>query len=121
MKEIRTSSYCEKLSQSHWDSQGNEQVDHAWIQKHYRTKTDEELHFIIEDAQRAMEAMPEGSGAGKYADQQHYAAMELQRRRRSGKFKVEDNAFNQSNYADMIGREFDEPPGYAAVRPVASN
>jgi hypothetical protein len=62
-----------------------EQIDHAAYQKKVGTLTDHALWFTIADARAAMEAMPNGEKAGYYADEVHYAAMELERRRRERK------------------------------------
>lgn len=55
-------------------------MDHAAYQKRLKTKSDAELRFIIKDANEALKAMPDGENAGYYADEIHYASMELQRR-----------------------------------------
>lgn len=56
------------------------EMNHAEYPKRLRKKTDDELRFIIRDAQAAMDAMPDGCNAGYYADEVHYASMELTRR-----------------------------------------
>lgn len=60
----------------------SKQMNHAEYQRKCRKLTDEQLHYIIIDAAEAMEAWPDGENAGYYADEQHYAAMELKRRER---------------------------------------
>lgn len=56
------------------------QIDHAACQKACRAKSDDSLRYMIQDCREAMEAMPHGHKAGYYADEIHYASMELQRR-----------------------------------------
>ncbi len=55
-------------------------MNHAEYQKNLKNKTVAELRFIAKDANEAMEAMPQGENAGYYADEVHYAAMELRNR-----------------------------------------
>lgn len=57
-------------------------MDHTEYPKRLRKKTDEELRFIIKDANEAMNANPdsEKSRNGYYADEVNYASMELKRR-----------------------------------------
>ena len=56
------------------------QIDHSEYPKCLKRKTEAELRFIIEDAKLAIQAMPDGHKAGYYADEVHYAGMELRRR-----------------------------------------
>lgn len=58
-------------------------MDHKAYPLALRSKSDEQLRFIIKDAQEAMAANPENPNNGYYADEVHYAAMELKRRRTS--------------------------------------
>lgn len=55
-------------------------MDHNEYPKSMRAKSEAELRFIIRDAGEAAEAMPDGPNYGYYADEVHYAAMELTRR-----------------------------------------
>jgi len=55
-------------------------MNHAEYQRKLRTKTVGELYFILLDAKAAEEANPMGENAGYYADERHYAAMEIARR-----------------------------------------
>jgi len=55
-------------------------MNHAAYQKSLRTKTVDSLRFIAKDAHAAMLAHPHGENAGYYADEVHYATMELRRR-----------------------------------------
>ena len=55
-------------------------MDHAAYQRKMKRKTFAELMFIARDATEAAEAMPEGPNAGYYADEAHYALMEMKRR-----------------------------------------
>ena len=52
-------------------------MNHGAYQKSLKGKTHAELRYIIKDAGHARDAMPEGPNAGYYADEVHYAAMEL--------------------------------------------
>jgi hypothetical protein len=52
-------------------------MDHAAYPKKCRGLSDLVLRFIIKDANEALMAMPNGENAGYYADEIHYAAMEL--------------------------------------------
>lgn len=54
------------------------QMNHAACQKAMKTRSDAELHYIIKDAGEARDCG--GENAGYYADEVHYAAMELARR-----------------------------------------
>jgi hypothetical protein len=56
------------------------QIDHAAYQKRMKSKTVPELMFIIKDCKEAIAAFPGGYKAGYYADEIHYAAMELRKR-----------------------------------------
>lgn len=56
-------------------------MNHAEYQKSLRSKTVTELMFIQKDAAKARDAMPDGENSGYYADEVHYAGMELRRRR----------------------------------------
>lgn len=55
-------------------------IDHTAYPKSLRRKSDDQLRFIIKDAGEAIDANPHGEKAGYYADEIHYAAMELARR-----------------------------------------
>ena len=55
-------------------------MNHAEYQKGLKRKTEDQLRFIIKDAAEARDAFPMGENAGYYADEVHYAAMELKRR-----------------------------------------
>jgi hypothetical protein len=56
-------------------------IDHIAYPEKLRTKTVEELRYIMKDATEAMNAMPNGHKAGYYADEVNYASMELTRRK----------------------------------------
>ncbi len=56
-------------------------MDHDKYQKAIRRKTDEELKFILKDANEAACANPEGPNVGYYLDEVAYCLMELKRRR----------------------------------------
>jgi hypothetical protein len=55
-------------------------MDHREYPRSLRHKSVEALRYIIKDAGEAARAMPEGENAGYYADEVHYAAMELRLR-----------------------------------------
>lgn len=57
---------------------GKKQIDHAAYQKNLKSKTIEQLKFIIKDASEA--ANLGGDNAGYYLDEVSYAAAELRRR-----------------------------------------
>lgn len=57
------------------------EIDHAAYQRKVRKLSDASLRFIISDARKAIEAMPEGTKANYYADEINYCASELNRRR----------------------------------------
>jgi hypothetical protein len=61
------------------------QIDHSAYQASLKGKSDDQLRFIIKDATEAMRAMPDGPKAGYYADEAHYAGMELSRRAKGQK------------------------------------
>lgn len=56
-------------------------IDHAAYPKWAAEQSDETLFHIIRDARQAEVAMPDGPKAGYYADEVHYCAMEVARRR----------------------------------------
>ena len=56
------------------------QMNHAEYQKNLKKKNEDQLRYIIKDARETVEAMPMGENAGYYADEIHYAAMELKGR-----------------------------------------
>jgi hypothetical protein len=58
-------------------------MNHAEYQRKLKSKSIEELKYIIKDAREAEEAMPMGENAGYYADEQHYAAMEIAKREKN--------------------------------------
>lgn len=66
------------------DGHGRPQVDHAKYPAYLRSKDDDALRFIIQDAREAMAAHPDNPKAGYYADEVAYASMELARRQRQG-------------------------------------
>lgn len=55
-------------------------MNHAAYQRGLRSKSEAELRFIIADAGEAARINPSGENHGYYADEVHYAAMELKRR-----------------------------------------
>lgn len=61
----------------------SKKMDHSEYQKRLRTKSDDELKYIIKDAREAIEANPENPNNGYYQDEISYASMELKRRGQS--------------------------------------
>lgn len=57
-----------------------EQINHAEYQAKVKRMSEAQLAYVIKDATEAIEANPDGPKAGYYADEVHYAAMELKRR-----------------------------------------
>ncbi len=57
------------------------QMDHKRYPASLKSKSDTALYFIMRDAREAIKANPENPNAGYYADEVHYAAMELRRRK----------------------------------------
>ena len=57
------------------------EIDHDAYQRKVRKLSDQSLRFIIKDARKAIEAMPEGPKANYYADEINYCASELHRRK----------------------------------------
>jgi len=68
-------------------------MDHTEYPKSLRQKTDAALHYIIKDAGEAAKAAQgmESGNEGYYLDEQHYAAMELQRRKKGGTQEPENH------------------------------
>lgn len=58
------------------------EIDHSRYPLILKGTSDGELYFIIHDCKAAIAAMPDGPKAGYYADEIHYASMELARRRK---------------------------------------
>jgi len=55
-------------------------MDHAEYQRRLKSKTPDELRYIIKDATEAARANPQGENAGYYQDEALYAQMELKKR-----------------------------------------
>lgn len=58
-----------------------QQIDHANYPKGLRNRSVSELRFIISDCRSAIAAYPNSDKSGYYADEIHYAAEELMRRK----------------------------------------
>jgi len=56
-------------------------MNHAEYIKSTKRMTIESLLYVRQDAQNAINAMPEGQNAGYYADEVHYCSMEIARRK----------------------------------------
>ncbi len=79
-------------------------MDHYAYPVSLFNKSDEELRFIIKDANEAMRAMPDGENAGYYADEVNYAADEIARRRRTGR-NLGSNPFGKKRKRKLSGAE----------------
>lgn len=59
------------------------QIDHAEYQEKLKNKTDDQLEYIIKDAQAAIKANPDApKSQGYYQDEINYARMELNKRKK---------------------------------------
>lgn len=56
------------------------QINHAAYQKAMKGKSFAELQFIVRDCKEAIAANPDNPKCGYYADEVHYASMEMTRR-----------------------------------------
>jgi hypothetical protein len=56
-------------------------MNHAVYQAGLKSRSREQLDYIIKDAGEAIRANPESHNVGYYADEIHYASMEIERRR----------------------------------------
>jgi hypothetical protein len=56
-------------------------MNHGEYQRKLKNKTMPELRFILKDANEAISVNPNGCNSGYYADEIHYAAAELKRRK----------------------------------------
>lgn len=65
-------------------------TNHANLISSMRTKSDDQLRFIMSDAHDAINANPENPKCGHYQDEIHYAGMELKRRERAAKGALSD-------------------------------
>lgn len=61
------------------------QLDHAAYPRRCRRLSEAELLYIIADCRESISAWPDSPNAGRYQDEIHYAAAELERRRRGGR------------------------------------
>lgn len=61
------------------------QLDHASYPRRCRRLSEAELLYIIADCRESISAWPDSPNAGRYQDEIHYAAAELERRRRRGR------------------------------------
>ena len=68
-----------------FDKYGRYEIDHSAYQEKVRGMSDAALRYTIEDARKALRAMPEGRKAGYYQDEINYASDELARRRSGGR------------------------------------
>lgn len=61
---------------------------HSDYQASLKNRDMESLLYIIDDCQRAIEAMPENPKAGQYADEIHYCRAEIARRQAQPKSQL---------------------------------
>lgn len=88
------------------------QIDHAEYQEKLKNKTDDQLEFIIKDAQAAIKANPDApKSQGYYQDEINYARMELNKRKKKpvkeGE-EVEVNEASESNFFQSVDDEKNE-------------
>ena len=57
------------------------QMNHTEYMNKVKKLSEESLRYIIKDCREAMEAMPNNPKNGYYADEIHYCAMELAKRK----------------------------------------
>lgn len=86
-RRIKTGSFVPVREHTRQGHQSQTEMDHKAYQEKVSKMTDAELRYTIADAREAIEAMPDGHKAGYYADEIHYCAMELNRRRKNGSQK----------------------------------
>lgn len=60
-------------------------MDHLEYPRRCRRLSEAELLYTIADARESLAAFPDSANAGYYQDEIHYAAAELERRRRGGR------------------------------------
>ena len=58
-----------------------ENIDHGRYQARIREWTEAQLRWAIKDCTQAIAAIPDGPKTGYYADEIHYCAAELRRRK----------------------------------------
>lgn len=61
------------------------QLDHREYPRRCRRLSEAELLYIMADCRESLAAWPDCPNAGRYQDEIHYAAAELERRRRGGR------------------------------------
>jgi len=64
------------------------QMNHAEYQAKVKRMTYAQLTYVVKDATRAIEAMPNGDNEGYYADEVNYCADEISRRDKLSKAKA---------------------------------
>lgn len=64
------------------------QLDHAAYPRRCRRMSAAELLYTLEDCRASIAAWPDSPNAGRYQDEIHYVAAELERRRRGGHRQV---------------------------------
>jgi hypothetical protein len=62
-------------------------MNHSVYQAGLKSKSREELDYIIKDAGETIRVNPTGVNVGYYTDEIHYACMEIERRRTKRKAK----------------------------------
>lgn len=87
------------------------QLDHAAYPSRCRRLSEAELLYIIADCRESLTAWPDSPNAGRYQDEIHYAAAELERRRRGGRrdrTQASVSALVREAAADELARLLDE-------------
>lgn len=67
-------------------------MDHAAYQANLKSKSFDELAFIIQDAKEAEIANPQSENSGYYADEVHYASAEIRRRQQLRSYQLQTKA-----------------------------
>lgn len=75
-----------RIKEAQYSSQ--KKMDHSSYQESLKSKSDDELRYIIQDCKKALEAFPENPNAGYYQDEIHYCAQELKNRSKLASVKV---------------------------------
>mgnify|MGYP000613302340 CR=1 FL=1 len=77
----------------------NKQMDHAAYPESLKSKSENQLRFIMKDAYEALKANPDNPNAGYYQDEINYCLNELARRRKEGP-QMQANA--QANNVEQL-------------------
>ena len=86
-------------------------IDHRDYPRRCRRLSEAELLYTIADARESIAAFPDSPNAGYYQDEIHYAAAELERRRRGGRrdrTQASVSALVREAAAEELARLIDE-------------